>query len=131
MRLWSIGFIAVLFALGCSKGMERSATPEPTVADELTEVAGMLRDFTARVGRGPTRLSELAEEAQLYPRGYEAIRSGSVVVVWGVVLPMTGGSGSVIAYQSQAPTAGGVVVLQNGEVKQMSASDFASAGKAS
>jgi hypothetical protein len=123
--------VGVMAWTGCtSSSKSGGAANGPTVADDLFEVAGLLRDHTIQFQRGPARLADVANNQPLYPRGYHAIQNGTIVVLWGVPLPAEGGPANVIAYEKKSETEGGNVLLQNGEIKQMSASEFASAPKA-
>jgi hypothetical protein len=95
----------------------------------------MLRAATQPNGRGPTKLADLSRVKSLYTRGYDAVKSGQVVVLWGANSvkgegAIAQGGGEVIAYEKDAPTSGGFVLLSSGEVKQMSASEFQGAPKA-
>lgn len=118
-----------LAAAGCSTSQNPGTTITPEV-ETMADVAGLLRDFTGEFQRGPTKLADTAKNEPLYSRGYHAVRSGTVVVVWGVPMPSTGGGTGVIAYEKKVETEGGLVLLQNGETKQMTAAEFAAAPKA-
>ena len=56
-----------------------------------------------------------------------AVADGEVTVYWGAAL---GQGQSIVAYEKNAPTAGGWVLLQDRTVKQLSAEEFQSAAKA-
>lgn len=124
----------VFAATGCSSsgGQGPEQTPEQQV---LAEVADMLRATTQPNGRGPTKLADLNAVKSLYTRGYDAVKSGQVVVLWGTN-SMKGegdiakGGGEVVAYQKDVPTSGGFVLLSSGEIKKMTAAEFGAAPKA-
>ena len=123
--------LAVIAAAGCSSSGTPGQSPAPGVSDNLSEVAGLLRDYTTEFQKGPGKLADLAKNQPLYPRGYQAVKAGTIVVVWGVRMPQQGQGGTgVIAYEKKAETEGGAVLLENGEVKNLSASEFASAPRA-
>jgi hypothetical protein len=71
-----------------------------------------------------------------FPRGYQAVKSGEVVVLWGAKMPGEGevnagtAPDAVIAYEKKTASEGGYVLLQNGTVKEMSADQFKAAPKA-
>ena len=93
----------------------------------------MIRAGTKPNGQGPTKLSDLDKVKDMYPRGYEAVKSGEVVVLWGMPVKgegEMGKGGEVIAYEKDAPANGGYVLLSGGEVKKMSAAEFNAAPKA-
>jgi hypothetical protein len=127
--LTAAGVFALLVASGCSSGTkEQTANP---VSEDLTDVAGLLRDYTSEYKKAPAKLADVAKNQPLYPRGFQAIKVGNVVVVWGVRMPPQGEGGSgVIAYEKKVETEGGLVLLENGEVKQMTADEFKTAPKA-
>ena len=57
------------------------------------------------------------------------IAKGEVIVIWKVWLGPEKGN-AIVAYEKDAPTNGGWVMLQDGSLKQLSAGDFKSAPKA-
>ncbi len=121
--------LAGFLAAGCaSNGPQGSSSPPPS--ENLTDVAGLLRDYTAEFNKGPSKLADMAKHETLYSRGYQAIKSGDVAVVWGVPMPNTGGGTGVIAYEKKVETVGGYVLLLSGEIKEMTANEFAAAPKA-
>ncbi|MBO0697639.1 MAG: hypothetical protein J2P46_04540 [Zavarzinella sp.] len=94
----------------------------------------MLRGATQPDGRGPAKLADLKGAQTVFPHGYQAVKSGDVVVLWGAGVKgegeAAGKGGEVVAYEKDAPANGGYVLLTSGEVKKLSASEFQSAPKA-
>ena len=126
-----IAGLLLLFGAGCSSSNTQSGTVDEQFGTGLEEVGGLLRDYSADTGRAPTKLADLAKNEPLYPRGYQAIKSGSATVVWGVKMPPEGQGGEdIIAYETKVATGGGYVLLTNGKVKKMTADEFKSAPKA-
>ena len=121
-----------LFVVGCSSrgpGGSGETAPEYTV---LQEVGELLRTAGAS-GRPPTKVSDLDRHKSMFPRGYEAVKSGSVVVLWSGPMKGEGEAGqneAVLAYEKDVPTGGGFVLLSAGTVKRMTADEFKSAPKA-
>ncbi len=114
--------------VGCSSGpQESSDLPQ---VEMMVDVAGLLREYTADNNKGPTKVADLAKYETLYSRGYQQVKGGSIVVVWGVPMPMTGGGTGVIAYEKKAEAEGGAVLFENGSSKMMTAAEFAAAPKA-
>jgi hypothetical protein len=116
-------------AAGC--GGQRAAEAEAAPGQRaLTELAGVLPLFQ----KPPTKVGDLAPYRDAAPSAYESVRTGNVVVIWGVAMPGEGDAGKgttdIIAYEKDAPTAGGFVLLHNGTVKKMTADEFKSAPKA-
>jgi hypothetical protein len=128
--------IALLCALGAAAGCSGPGGGKGEQAPQqavLQDVADMIRATSQPNGRGPTKLADLDRVREMYPRGYEAVKSGEVVVLWGTGVKgegEMGKGGEVIAYEKDAPTNGGYVLLSSGEVKQMSAAEFKAAPKA-
>jgi len=125
---------ALIFGLltgcGSKSGPGNAGAAQTPVLDE---VAGLLRAAGAS-GRAPARLADLTKFESGYPTGYQAVKSGEIVVVYGAKMAGEGDAESaaadVIAYEKKTPTDGGFVLLQNGKVKQMSAAEFNAAPKA-
>jgi hypothetical protein len=117
--------LAAAWLSGCS-GKQADHGEGPTRTDELQDVAGMLRDYTATYNRGPSKAADLTQYQSTYPFGYRAVQSGELKVVWGATMGGEGGGGRevVIAYEKKVPSEGGAVLLENGTVKEMSADEF-------
>jgi hypothetical protein len=116
---------------GCSS---RTVGEAPGQAVVLQEVNDLLHASAGTTNRAPAKLADVpARLQQLYPRAYEAVKSGAVVVLWGAPLKGEGEVGqdeAVVAYDKAVPAEGGYVLLSAGTVKKMSAAEFASAPKA-
>jgi hypothetical protein len=123
---------ALVVGSGCSKtgGGVGSGDQQETT---LREVADLIRATTQPNGKGPARVADFEKLQSTYYSGYQAVKSGDVVVIWGAGMKgegATGSGGEVIAYEKDAPNNGGFVLLNSGEVKKMSAGEFNSAPKA-
>lgn len=118
--------------LGCSSTPPTGGEAVASRTDELNDVAGMLRMSSGPGGKGPGKLHDLAKFESGHPAGYAAVKSGDIVIVWGVSMGGEGDAGTeeVVAYDKNAPTDGGMVLLMNGKVKKMTAAEFAAAPKA-
>ncbi|HEY7153725.1 MAG TPA: hypothetical protein VH575_07180 [Gemmataceae bacterium] len=124
-------FTAALVLLsGCSS---RSGEEAPAAFGELREVNDLLHAAAGTTGRPPAKLADLDRHQSLFSRGYEAVKSGNVVVLWGAPLKGEEDAGkeeAVVAYEKAVPTEGGYVLLSAGTVKKMSAAEFQAAPKA-
>lgn len=131
-RVLLIAVLPVLGA-GCS-GPGAGGGNQTPQESALHDVADLIRASTQPNGRGPSKLADFDRVRDMYSRGYEAVKSGEVVVLWGAGVKgegeMAKGGGEVIAYEKDAPTGGGYVLLTSGEVKKMSADEFNAAPKA-
>jgi hypothetical protein len=127
----SVALAAALGLLaGCSSRKAAEAPPEATA---LQEVDSLLRAAAGASGRPPARLADLAKFQPLFPRGYAAVRSGEVVVLWGAAQKGEGQASKddpVVAYEKGVPAEGGYVLLSGGAVKKMTAAEFSAAPKA-
>jgi hypothetical protein len=118
------------FLPGCSsKPHNVEVPPEHMLLQEVNE----LLHSTTKGGRPPTKLSDLSREQQsMFPRAYEAMKSGNVVVLWGTPPKGEGDVGkdeTVLAYEKNVPTEGGHVLLSAGTVKKMTAAEFSATPK--
>ncbi len=98
-------------------------------ADDLKFVAEALIRYSDEKDKGPTKLDDLAPYLEKTGKALGQIRSGAIVVIWGVSIndlsKKPGRSPAyVIAYEKGAPTSGGLVAMGNGEVKKVTAAEF-------
>jgi hypothetical protein len=106
--------------------------PEPAVAREKSELAEFYKvyqHFKKSQERAPAELDDLAttQYEMLYPGTMKALQEGKFVVVWNV---NTKDGATVLAYDKDAPEKGGPVLMADGAVKIMSATEFAAAKRA-
>jgi len=125
--------LGVGFLAGCSSANRGGNVELPAEADKLQEVNELLH--AAGASRPPAKLSDLDRQRGMFPRAYEAVKSGEVVVLWGAPVKGEGEMGKggdevVIAYDKDVPNNGGYVLLSAGTVKKMSADEFKAAPKA-
>jgi hypothetical protein len=131
MTLVRFALVAVCLCLvvGCSSRSKGTAAGGFLL---LQEVNDLLHASAGATGRAPARLADLERHKGMFPRGYEAVLSGAVVVLWGTPLKGEGEVGKdevVMAYQKAVPTEGGYVLLSAGTVKKMTAAELNSAPK--
>jgi hypothetical protein len=120
-----------LLAVGCG------GNKPPTVAEGetgvLSQVGEMYRNYQMVKKKPPEKLAELGSVRSVSGNGYEAVRTGDVILRYGVPLPDTkeepgqSSSDEVLAYQKQVPVSGGKVLLLNRTVKTMTADEFKAA----
>ena len=124
----AVGFLIGVTASGCG-GETKQDSGQPSPKEKLEEVKQMLETVAADRQKPPSRMADLEAVEPMLPRTAIDIRKGDLVYLWGASL--TQGGTAVVAYEKKAPTEGGWVLLQDGTVKQMSASEFQAAPKAS
>jgi hypothetical protein len=118
--------VVVGLAAGCTESKQVQSTDDQKAA--LAELGDMLKSLTEERQKPPSKLAELEAVEPRIPLAGPAIRSGSIVYIWGAVY--AAGSNQVVAYEKKAPTEGGYVLLQDGTVKEMTSAEFSSAPKA-
>ena len=129
-----IGLVcALLTSFGCGSG-DGSLPPVEAESEArrsaMAEVGEMLVFAKNERGKAPAKAADLAKYAPGLPTGYERVKDGDVVVVWGAPM-QEGASDKVIAYEKAAPESGGYVLMQDGTtVRQMTAEEFKAAPKA-
>jgi hypothetical protein len=93
--------------------------------EELAE----LYKYRAQDGQPPpSRLADLDEHEAALPISYDKLQRGEYVLFWGVSLAP--GSEVILGYEKAVPQSGGLVLLQSGVVKTMTAAEFNAARKA-
>lgn len=123
---------AALASAGCSS-QPNPGPDEPVRAIELREVGELLAQLTTETSKGYSNVGQLAKYEQGFPLGVRALKAGEIVVVPGATMLGESAKGSteaVVAYDRDVPTKGGLVLLHNRTVKQMSADEFRTAPKA-
>ncbi len=125
--------LAVLVA-GCSDS-NAPRTAEQVGHDNLIQVGELYRHYQFTKQKPPQQLSDLNSLRGMGGNGFEAIRSGSIVLRYNATLPDTdedpghAESSEVLAYEKQVPETGGYVLLLNRTIKQMTADEFKAAPK--
>jgi len=128
-----IKWVAIVAGLGLLSGCSSQPKEFPAEFTALQEVSDLLHSSAGATGRSPANLAGLNRFQSMFPRGYAAVKSGDVVVLWGSPLKGEGEAGkdeTVVAYEKGVPSEGGYVLLSAGTVKKMSAAEFNAAPKA-
>jgi hypothetical protein len=85
----------------------------------------MLKEAAASNTAPPTSQEELVAFDAVHPVAGAFIQSEQIIYVWGSALKPNGGSAQkVVGYEPTCTTTGGQVLLENGEIKQVSAAEF-------
>jgi hypothetical protein len=114
-----------VLAVGCGGGPP--AAP-PTKNIVLGQIHDMYSHYIKSQQKAPSKLSDLANKRYegISPTAVAALKKGEYVVVWGV---NSKDSGTVLAYEKDAPTKGGPVLMADGTVKEMTADELKAAKK--
>lgn len=120
-------FIMMLGCGGQMGGVGPGMDPQEAVVKELGDLL--------RCGNvAPRRLDDLKSFESNFPVPYRALKMGEIVVLWGI--PMLGEGdaatkeGKLVAYEKDAPKAGGWILMTNGTVKKVTAEEYAAFHKA-
>jgi hypothetical protein len=126
---WVVIAAGLSMVAGCSSRPPEAGAPQYLL---LQEVNDLLHAAAGATGRPPARLADLNRYQTMFPRGYAAVKSGQVEIVWGAVLKGEGAVGkdeAVVAYEKSVPSDGGYVLLSAGTVRKMTAAEFAAVPK--
>ena len=115
-----------LMLAGC--GDDKAATVSDANKGALEELGRMLKDLADEGRKPPSKLAELEPVEPMIPTAGPPLRNGEIVYLWGAAY--AAGGEKVVAHEKKTPTEGGLVLLQDGSVKSMSAQEFAAAPKA-
>ena len=131
---WVLVWVSTVSLIsGCGGASNAPVTKEVMEETALSDVAELYRGYTSLKKKPPTKISDFASMEMMSPIGYEAVRSGTIIVRMGAVLPDTGeepGKGpgdEVLAYQKQVPESGGQVLMLNRTIRKMTAEEFKTA----
>jgi hypothetical protein len=120
MILVKTAWIPLLFAIlfvpsaGCG-----GAKTDPVLQQQeqhLKEIQEMYFLVIKEKKDPPTKLADLDNPgfAGIYPGAVQALHKGTYVVVWGIT---SKDSGTILAYEKDAPTKGGLAVMADGTVR--------------
>src|SRR5262249_22704198 len=110
-------------ALGCGR---KTAEADPDVmrrTGELADIYEMYTMYAKTNSKPPEKPADLLRKNAevLYPAGVRGLKSGAYVLVWRVT---DRDPGTILAYEKQALTEGGLVLTADGAVRPMSAEDL-------
>ncbi len=126
--------LAALAACGCGS-THQPLTPDQEKAHTLLQVGEMVRSYQISKNKPPDRFADLGSVRAVAGNGYEAVRTGEVVLLYGTPLsdtneePGQSKSDEVLAYQKQVPESGGEVLMLDRSVRTMTADEFKAARK--
>jgi hypothetical protein len=125
-----MGFAIAASVFGCGGPGGHNPDVTTQVQVDLQEVADLLR--VAK--KPPTKVTDLAAGQSAHTQAYNLIKTGDIVVVWGVPMPGEGDMATapknVLAYEKKSEQEGGYVLFLNGTIEKLSAEQFKTAPKA-
>jgi hypothetical protein len=113
---------------GCGGGDIGTQKVENPGKIALEDIGQMLKGIAEERRKPPAKLAEFEPFEPMAPVGAPAIRNGEIVYLWGSAFSATGER--MVAYEKKVPSDGGFVLLENGQVKSISATEFGSMPKA-
>jgi hypothetical protein len=115
---------ALLSALAGGCGATQFAPPPQTAEQEsIAQLGRVLGGYRGKAA--PKALKDILSREQGYPAAIGALRSGEVLLYWGVGLSDgPDAAGTVVAYGKGVPEKGGEVLMQDGTAKAMTADEF-------
>jgi hypothetical protein len=108
------------FNPGIAKHLPSTGRVNPS--NDLRQIA-LFYQAQEITGQPPKSLADLPDLRRDMPQVAKAIDDGIYVINWGV-RGTSGRSNTILAYVRDAPTAGGVVVLLDGSVHNMTPAEF-------
>src|SRR5262245_14604222 len=118
---------AVLTLIGCRGPSDATNALDMSNKARLYELSELWSMAQIDLNHPPAKLQELAKYNRAGGFAYRAVADGELVVFWGVKL---GEGQAIFAYEKNAPTAGGWVLLQDRTVKHLTAQEFQTTAKA-
>jgi len=121
------GLLLAALALTLSACGTTQTAPEQAAENlkkfELQEIGYLYKSYETDKSKPPARLKDFEPMEVGFPNGYQALKSGQCVAVWGV--PLKGAdSQTVLAYRKEVPSQGGLVLLADETVKTVTAEEF-------
>jgi len=123
---WSLVLATGLFVplAGCSRPAA-STEIDPAQA-VLSDIWEMYNGYVLQHHKAPAKLSDFKGLQIPFPRGHTELSAGRFVVRFGTPLEP---AGKVLAYPKDAPQTGGMVLLNDGTIKSMTADELQAAIK--
>jgi hypothetical protein len=123
-----LALAAVLTTLGC--GVQEAAARTKR-SNQLKSIGLAYHNCNDQNKKGPANADELAKFGAL-PDEVAAVKTGEIVVQWNAVIPGSfpaGAGETVLAYEKDVPTKGGMVLMGDATVRTMTAQEFGAAAK--
>ena len=136
MRAVSVAAL-LLALLGSGCGRIQNAADRAKKSNDLKQLGLMYHTFIDGHRKGPASADELlADQKDPSAKAVaQMVKDGKYVLIWGTTITEMqkspqGSTGTVLGYEANAPAAGGLVLMGDGSVRNMTAAEFAAAPKA-
>jgi hypothetical protein len=113
--------------LGCSENKASGDADMQRRKSHLAQIYEFYMMFSKGNQRPPKQLADFKQYQGIDPVVLKALENGDYFAIWGVSLSKD--PGAVIAYEKDAPTKGGLVLLADSAVKKMTAQEVLAATK--
>jgi hypothetical protein len=129
-RLAAVGLVlgVVALLLGCGGvGKVREAAARAKRTNQLKLVGLAYHSYQDNNIKPPSGVADLLPLLSSEPDAAQALQSGEFVILWGAKVPQDfpqGTSVTVLGYDKDVPTKGGLVLLGDGSVQNMTLAEF-------
>jgi hypothetical protein len=113
--------------LACSK--KGSGSPEQTRHHmELEQIGEVYHSYLTEKQQPPRQLADVKGYGTAFSEGMQALKEGRCIVIWGLDLTNPDAAArKILAYEKQVPQQGGLVLMGNRTIKQMTPEEFQAA----
>jgi hypothetical protein len=134
-RLQVVVLVGVVLVLLLACGSVRNAADRAKRSNRLKAVGlAYINYCDDNRGEGPAGPADLQKYVSEFPEVSQALQNGDIVVYWNIRVPadllQQGTSNTVLAYEKDVPAKGGMVLMADGSVREMTAQEFQTAPKA-
>jgi len=129
--MWThVIFAFALFALGCSSTESTSApSGTPSAKESLADLVSLLNHLKSENKKPPARVADIEPIEPLFQGAYLGLVRGEIVYLWETTIDPAG-KDKVLAYEKAVESGSGWVLMQDGSLKTLEASQFQAAPKA-
>jgi hypothetical protein len=121
---------ATLLALGCGSADSTTGPPgTPGAKEALTDLVSLLDHLKTENKSPPAQIQDIEPVEPLFQASYVALVRGDIVYVWGTTINQSSPE-KILAYEKAVESGSGWVLMQDGSLKTMEASEFQAAPKA-
>jgi hypothetical protein len=133
VRVVNVALVLVFLGLCVACGGVQQAAARSKRVNDMKMIGIAYYNFHDANNKPPSNAQDLLTIDPTVGPAVALIQSGEVIFIFDAKLSdmmQQGSSNVVLAYEAKAPNSGGVVLLGDGSVKQMTAAEFQAAPKA-